>query len=432
MKIVQIAPGTGGGYYCENCLRDAAMARALRRAGHDVLTVPLYLPLSADEPRDGTQSPIFFGGINVYLQQKLAVFRRTPRWLDRILDTEPLLRWAARKASMTGSSDQAQTILSMLRGENGRQVKELERLVAFLAGRRPDVVCLSNALLAGLARRIKAELHVPVLCMLQDEDGFLDALDEPLRGRVWAELAERTADIDAFIAVSRYYAGVMGRRLNLPQQRQHVVHSGIETELYQPAERPPDPPAVGFLANICRGKGFDTLVEAFVDLKGKEAFRTLQLRAGGGAGEAARSFLRGVNARLAAAGLADDVQYHDHAEARGRLAFLQSLSVLSVPTRQPEAFGLFVLESLACGVPVVMPDHGAFGELIEATGGGLLFRPNDAGDLARALAELLASDEHRRSLGRRGREAVVRDFDISGAAGRIAEICRSVIREARA
>jgi glycosyltransferase involved in cell wall biosynthesis len=79
-----------------------------------------------------------------------------------------------------------------------------------------------------------------------------------------------------------------------------------------------------------------------------------------------------------------------------------------------------------------LPDHGAFPELIEATGGGLPFRPNDAGDLARALAELLANAEHLRSLGRCGREAVVRDFDVGRAAGKIVEICDGVIRETRA
>ncbi len=430
MKIVQITPGAGGDYYCDNCLRDIALVRAMRRAGHDMLTVPLYLPLPAGLGHNGHQSPIFFGGINVYLQQKLAIFRRTPRWLDRVFDTKPLLRWAARKASMTSAADQGQTILSMLRGEDGRQVKELERLVSFLTGRQPDVVCLSNALLAGLARRIKAELHVPIVCLLQDEDGFLDALDEPVRGRAWAELAERAADVDAFIPVSRYYARLMSRRLNLSPQ--HVVHNGIETQSYQPADRTPDPPAIGFLSTICRQKGFDTLVEAFVDLKGKEDFQSLELRACGGTAKDAKRFLQEINARLAAAGLADDVQYRDHTEAQGRVEFLQSLSVLSVPTRRPEAFGLFVLESLACGVPVVMPDHGAFRELIEATGGGILFRPNDAGDLARALAELLADNEHRRSLGRCGREAVARDFDIGGAAGKIAEICDTVVREAKA
>ena len=430
MKIVQITPGTGGGYYCDNCLRDAALVRALRRAGHDVLTVPLYLPLSAGQPQNGPQSPVFFGGINVYLQQKLPIFRRTPRWLDRIFDTKPLLRWAARKATMTSPSDQAETIISMLRGEDGRQGKELERLVGFLTRRRPDVVCLSNALLVGLARRIKAELHVPVLCLLQDEDGFLDVLDEPLRGQAWAELAERAADVDGLIAVSRYYADTMSRHLDLPTQ--HVVHSGIETDSYQPPERPPDPPAVGFLSTICPHKGLDTLVDAFVDLKQNEAFRPLRLRAGGDVPKAHKKFLHEINARLAAAGLTDDVQYDDDANGQGRLAFLQSLSVLSVPTRKPEAFGLVVLESLACGVPVVLPDHGAFPELIEATGGGLLFRPNDAGDLARALAELLENAEHRRGMGRCGREAVVRDFDIGGVAGKIVEICDSVIRETKA
>ncbi|MCX5671317.1 MAG: glycosyltransferase family 1 protein, partial [Planctomycetota bacterium] len=182
MRIIQITPGAGTNFYCENCLRDNALVLELRRQGHDALMVPLYLPLVTEGPDATAGVPIFFGGINVYLQQKLALFRRTPRWLDRLLDARGLLKWASGRAEMTKARDLGEATLSMLRGEDGRQVKELERLVAWLAVQdRPDVICLSNALLAGLVRRMKAALGVPVVSMLQDEDGFLDALPEPYR-----------------------------------------------------------------------------------------------------------------------------------------------------------------------------------------------------------------------------------------------------------
>src|SRR5215467_4818424 len=77
VKIIQITPGAGA-MYCGNCLRDNALVEALRRLGHEVLMVPLYLPLTLDEPDQSTNTPIFFSGINVYLEQKSASFRRIP------------------------------------------------------------------------------------------------------------------------------------------------------------------------------------------------------------------------------------------------------------------------------------------------------------------------------------------------------------------
>ena len=50
---------------------------------------------------------VFLGGINAYLQQKLALFRYTPRFLDRVLDARPLLRWAAGFAGRTQAQDLA-------------------------------------------------------------------------------------------------------------------------------------------------------------------------------------------------------------------------------------------------------------------------------------------------------------------------------------
>ena len=204
MRIVQITPSAGDSFYCENCLRDAALAKAVLKLGHDVLMIPLYLPLSVEQTGSAGIAPIFFGGLNVYLQQKSAFFRKTPRWLDRLLDSPGLLRWIGRKAGMTSARDLGQTTISMLRGEQGRQIKELDRLVDWLDTQenRPDIICLSNILLAGLAGPIKKRLGVPVVCLLQDEDGFLDGLASPYSQQAWQVLVERAGDMDSFVAVS--------------------------------------------------------------------------------------------------------------------------------------------------------------------------------------------------------------------------------------
>ena len=431
MNIVQITPGAGDEFYCENCLRDGALVRGLRSAGHDVQMVPLYLPPADDRGEIEDRAPIFFGAVNVFLQQKLALFRRTPRWLDRPLDATGLLRWAGRKGGATSATSLGEMTLSMLRGEHGRQVKELRRLVRWLGEtQRPDVVCLSNALLLGLARRIRNDLGSTIVCMLQDEDGFLDGLPEPYSRQAWELLAERTGEVNAFVASSRYYADVMCDRLGLPAARVRVVPNGIDPEGYAPPGAPPTPPTVGFLSQMCRAKGLDTLVDAFVHLKAAPGLGDLRLKAAGGKTSADEMFHVELSRRLSAEGLTGDVEFLSDFHRTSKQAMLASLSVLSVPTKQPEASALFVLEALAAGVPVVLPDHGVCRELVEATGGGLLVTPNDAEALADALKDLLLDADRARAMGAAGRDAVLRDFPIHKTAAGMIDVYRAAASEA--
>jgi glycosyltransferase involved in cell wall biosynthesis len=428
MKLVHLSPGSGDNFYCENCLRDAAMVLALRRIGHDAASVALYLPLMVEDGlHEAARNEVFFGGVNVYLQQKSRLFRRTPRWLDRLFDARWLLRWAGKKAGMTAARDVGETMLSILRGEDGRQAKELERLVAFLAADgRTDVVSLSNVLLVGVVRRIKQALGTAVICSLQDEEGYVDALDEPHRSQAWQLLRERAAEVDAFIAPSAFYGRAMQRRLGLPAERFHVVHNAIDASELAPADAPPETPAIGYLAQMCAGKGLDTLVEAFVLLKQSGRFDGLRLHVFGGMTEADVPLVEAVRRRLDETRLAGDVEFAESFDREDKPPFLQSCTVVSVPTRQGEAFGLFVLEALACGVPVALPDHGAFPELIQATGGGVLCRPNDPADLARALGELLDDPARSAELGRRGRQAVLEKFTPERMAGEVVEVCKGI------
>ena len=423
MRIIQITPGAGTNFYCENCLRDNALALELRRMGHDALMVPLYLPLAADGPDSTRGVPIFFGGINVYLQQKSSIFRRTPRWFDRLFDARWLLRWASRRTEMTKAKDLGEATVSMLRGENGRQVKELERLVAWLSAQdRPDVICLSNILLAGLVRRIKAALGVPVFSMLQDEDGFLDGLPEPYRQDSWQVLAERAAEIDGFLAVSRHYGGLMQRRLSLAPGRVHTVYPGIEPARYGPAAAPPSPPTIGYLAQMRPAMGLDLLVEAFLAVRARGRVPGVRLRVAGGHTPGDRPFIEAVRERLAAAGAAGDVEFLPVPDRQAKPEFLRSLSVLSVPARGEVAFGIFVLEALASGVPVVEPRAGAFPEILEATGGGVLVEPDNVEALAAALEQLLAGPAEARAMAEQGRRAVLERFTIQRMAENVLRV----------
>ena len=431
MRIVQITPSAGDSFYCENCLRDATLVKAMRKLGHDVLMIPLYLPLPIDESDSVDKTPIFFGGINVYLQQKSAFFRRTPRWFDRLLDSPRLLRWIGRKAGMTSARNLGQMTISMLRGEKGRQIKELDRLVEWLDAQdnKPDVVCLSNVLLAGFARDVKKRLGVPVVCLLQDEDGFLDGLASPYSEQAWQILAERANDVDTFIAVSKYYADVMRQRLRLTSERVYVVYTGISLDGYELRQTEPEIPTIGYLSRMCPDKGMDTLVEAFIHLKKNEKLKNARLRITGGKRTDDEIFLNRIRKKLSSCGLIDDVEFLPDFDYDTKLAFLRTLSVLSVPEKQPVAYGLYVLEALAAGVPVVQPASGVFPELLEMTGGGVLCEPNNAAALASAMEPLLLEPDYARQLGKQGREAVFEKFNIEQTAEEMVRIYGKITQQ---
>jgi glycosyltransferase involved in cell wall biosynthesis len=410
--------------YCGGCLRDNALVAALRKLGHQVLMVPLYLPLTLDEEDQSAGTPLFFGGISVYLEQKSPLFRGAPGWLHDLFASRRLLQWAAGKAAKTRAADLGELTLSMLRGEAGNQAREIEALITWLKTQpKPDVLCLSNALLIGMARRLKTELRVPVACALQGEDFFLDALPESHRAACWQALAERATEVDLFIAPSRYFGNLMRERLGLPADRVQVVHNGINLDGYQAEVQSPKSkvqsagvPILGFFARMCREKGLDTLVEAYIVLRQRGRVGNLKLRVGGSCGPADGAFVDSLRARLRASGLLGDVEFHPNLDRASKLAMLRSLSVFSVPALYGEAFGLYVIEALAAGVPVVQPRTAAFPELIEATGGGVLCAPGDARALAEAVEELLLDRARARALGEAGRQAVTKRFSAAAMA----------------
>ena len=429
MKIVQITPGSGDNFYCENCLRDAALVTAMHKLEHDVILLPMYLPLQVDKKELPPESPIFFGGINVYLQQKLSIFRKTPRWIDRLFDRPSLLEWASHKAGMTSAKDLAQTTISMLQGQHGRQIKELNRLIEWLAldENKPRIVILSNVLLTGLAKPIRERLGAKVICLLQDEDGFLDGLMPPYTKRAWNLVTQHSRDVDLFISVSEYYANLMQQKLCLDKEQLEVVHMGISPNEYRPREIMPDVPTIGYLSRMCRERGLDTLIDAFIRIKKIEKLQNTKLRIAGGKSSADEHFLEEIRLKLSSQGLTDDVEFLPSFERATKLEFLHSLSVLSVPEKKPVAYGLYVLEALASGVPVVEPAIGVFPELLDITGGGGLYQDNAADGLAAAIQPFLLDPIYAHRLGQKGRAAIHEKFRIDHTAEKMIKIFERIV-----
>jgi glycosyltransferase involved in cell wall biosynthesis len=316
----------------------------------------------------------------------------------------------------------------MLEGEDGRQVKELDRLVDWLLAEKEQtsVVCLSNVLLAGMARRIKDRLGVPVVCLLQDEDGFLDGLGSPYAEQAWEIVRRRARDFDGFIAVSTYFGRTMQERLEVDSSLMHVVHMGIDLDAYDPAESAPTVPTIGFLSRMCPDRGLETLVDAFIAIKKKEGLKSAKLRVSGGRSIADEPFIEQLRGKLEAAGVLDDAEFLEAFDVNAKFDFLRSLSVMAVPEKAPVAYGLYVLEALAMGVPVVEPAMGCFPETIEMTGGGVLYESNTVEGLVEAMTPLLTDKEAARRLGAEGRDGLRQNFSVVQTAEKMIRTCERI------
>jgi glycosyltransferase involved in cell wall biosynthesis len=153
------------------------------------------------------------------------------------------------------------------------------------------------------------------------------------------------------------------------------------------------------------------LVDAFIHLRRTLGAGDVQLRSAGWLGDGDRAYFDEQLAKLRAAGLADAYSYGGVVDRPGKIEFLSGLDVLSVPTTYREPKGLYVLEALAAGVPVVLPEHGAFPELLAATGGGRLFPPGDVTRLAETIHALLEDRAGRSKLAEEGRRRVHEEFN---------------------
>jgi glycosyltransferase involved in cell wall biosynthesis len=269
MKIAYITAGAAG-MYCGSCMHDNTLAAALQNLGHECLLIPTYTPIRTDE-RDVSIDRIFFGGINVYLEQRSAIFRRMPGWLGRLLSLPRLLRWVSRFAVNTQPQNLGPMTVSMLQGVNGRQEREVRLLVDFLASDfQPQVVCLTNALLSGIIPALKRRLQVPIVVTLQGDDIFLEYLPEPYKRQAIELIRDNCTQANLYIATSSYYADFMSVYLGLPRGLMHVVHPGLNLEGFSRAgcDAPPLSAAgdagsarratlgnVGYLARICPEKG---------------------------------------------------------------------------------------------------------------------------------------------------------------------------------
>ena len=430
MRILSITAGAAG-MYCGSCLRDNALAIELLARGHDVTLVPVYTPTLTDDA-NVSRRDVLFGGISVYLQQHSPIFRKLPRFLDRLWDSPRLIGLFAGRGISPDARFLGEMTISMLQGESGVLRKEFDKLVDWTKDEPiPDVVNLPNSLLISMAAPLKRALGRPLCITLQGEELFIDSLVPPYREQALALIRRQVRDVDRFIAVGEYCARFMSSLLEIPADRISVVPLGIPVDGYGPSGPPKGGPhvhpfRVGYLARIAPEKGLRQLAEAYVRLRRRMNGAPARLEVAGYLAPDHRAYLENARAVLAEAGLQGEMTYRGELDRAGKRAFLRDLDVLSVPATYDEPKGMSLLEAMASGVPVVQPRRGAFVEVVGKTGGGVLVDQDDPDALASGLHSLWADAALRERLGRSGYEGVRKHYTIAHSADRLMAVYESL------
>jgi glycosyltransferase involved in cell wall biosynthesis len=284
----------------------------------------------------------------------------------------------------------------MLEVEHGRLKKELGKMLSWLETEpRPDIVSLPYTLLIGLAAPLKKALDAPICCTLQGEDLFLEGLQEPYRSRALDLIRQNIPHVDCFLAVSDYYAEFMCRYLGIPEHKLEVARLGVNADGYRDAPGTLNQEfRIGYFARIAPEKGLHVLADAYRLVRREEPH--CRLDAAGYMASEHRAYLQGIERQLREWNL--PFQYHGVLDRPQKIAFLESIDVLSAPTVYADPKGIFVLEGMAAGVPFVQPHHGTFREMAERTGGGILVEPENPESLAEGLLSLMRNPELRTQL----------------------------------
>jgi len=433
-KIIYLTAGAGG-MFCGSCMHDNALASALKGADWDVQLVSTYTPIRTDEANVSVDH-VLFGGLNVYLQQKIPLFRYLPSAIDRFLDSPKLIRRLTASAAGTDPKTLGSLAVSMLKGTNGNQRKEVRRMCKWLTMAKPDVLIFSNILIGGCLPEIKKQLDVPVLVTLQGDDVFLDSLLPKFKQQCVDLIGKVSDSVDGFIVHSNFYADYISNYLGIDRAKFHVTPLGLDVrpfwgshEVQHDADATPadDPFKIGYLARLAPEKGLHHLVDGFIELKQRPGCAHAKLVIAGWQGDQWNDYTQQQWQKLAAAGLENDWENLGSPDRQSKMELLKDIDVLSVPTEFLEPKGLYALEAMAAGVPVVLPAHGAFPEMIDSTGGGVLVVPKNAQSWAQAMEDLIKRPQHRRVLGQRGQQSVHMNRNSGSMAASTSAVIRKVL-----
>jgi glycosyltransferase involved in cell wall biosynthesis len=428
MKIVYLITGSGGSFYCGNCYRDMIYLRAIRKVpGTTASAIPLYLPPDGPDVETGLDKNVFFGAISMYLREKVPFLRNMPVFIDKLVDSAPMLRMAARRAGTTRTEGLEEMTLNMIRGENAFPEKELQRLVEYLSkDGKPDIIHLSNALIIGLARQLKSKMNVKIVCSLLNEDDWIDEMAEPFQSQAWILISKEAPNVDAFLTPSNYYKELFIGKTGIIGDNFHVVPLGFDPGDLSRTENAARWPSIGYFCRINAQNGFDKLVDAFIELKSNKELPGLTLHVSGGYTGDDKPFITKQIRKIKAKGLISFVRIYPEFHGDSKHEFFRNIDVMSVPVRKHDGYGLYILEANSAGVPVVQPATGAFPEIIERTSGGITYSTDNVSDLAKNLLILLKDNDLRSKLGKQGKEKVLTELSLEKMSEGLSKVYNSL------
>lgn len=413
MKVVFLITGSGGSFYCSNCYRDMLFFRAVKQYGQiDAEAVPLYLPPEKIYVENGFGTEVFFGAVSLFLREKVHALQNMPVFLEKIFDSPPLLKIAAKSAGSTRSSGLEEMTLNMIDSSSRIHERELERLAGHLKSIKADIVHLSNSLIIGLAKQLKEHLDIKVVCSLQNEDDWINDMAEPYQSKAWELIGRESANVDVFISPGIYFTDFISLKTGISKEKIHIVPAGIEVPDNPVPGRRDNGMAIGFFSRVSHHNGFDKMVDAFIMLKKEKDFENLKLHVCGGYTGDDKPFIKKQISKINENGLRECVRFFNEFHGAGKEEFLNSVNLISVPVRKPDGYGLYILEANAHSIPVVQPATGAFPEILSVTEGGVLYEPDTVEKLAGSIAKLLRDEARRTELGTAGRKNVKEKLNI--------------------
>jgi glycosyltransferase involved in cell wall biosynthesis len=405
--------------------------RAIRKvSGISASAIPLYLPPDKSNTETGFDNHVFFGAISMYLREKVPLFRNMPAFLDKILDYTPFLKLAAKQAGATRTDGLEELTLNMIEGDNAFKPAEVIRLVKYLESTgKPDIVHLSNALILGLARQLKKHMNIKVVCSLLNEDDWIDEMKEPFKRRAWELIGREAVYVDRFVTPSRYYKELFIAKTGVKGDNIDIVPLGFDSEGFQAEKIMNRAPAVGYFCRVNAHNGFDKLVDAFIKMKQQNTIPDLTLNVCGGYTGDDKPFVSSQIKKIREHGFHKSVKIYPEFQGNKKAEFFKSVDVISVPVRKYDGYGMYILEANLEGVPVVQPSTGAFPEIIETTGGGIIYNPDNTDALAEALTRMLTDSTLREQKGSDGYKGVRSNLSLGKMSDDLASLYNTAMKE---
>lgn len=407
--------------------------RAIRKVpGIVAKAIPLYLPPDSTTLKEsGFDSNVFFGAISMYLREKVGFLRNMPAFFDKFLDAGLFLKLAAKQAGTTSSEGYEELTINMIEGDNAFRKSEVDRLVKYLSrDGKPDIIHLSNALILGIARQLKKRMDVKIVCSLLNEDDWIDDMAEPFRSRAWQMIAREAGYVDSFVTPSRYYKDFFIQRTGINGNNVSIIPLGFDPEGDPVPALRPARSAIGYFSRVNHHNGFDKLVDAFIELKRKDSIPGLTLNVCGGYTGTDKPFLSAQIKKIREAGLSKSIHIYPDFQGEGKMKFFNDVDVITVPVRKYDGYGLYLLEANASGIPVVQPDTGAFPEIVEKTGGGIIYSPDTVGELATSLYNLLTDPERLAQLRSDGIQNVRKEFSLARMSDGLSSVYEKTLKNA--